>query len=203
MRSSSIKRSLVGSVIAFSMVLCASPSAGQEASMEMPPEMVAMMKAMMPGEPHQALAEAVGSFKMDFTFWSAPGMDPTKGEGMATRVMTNGGRILEESVKASTMGMQFEGVGQTGYDNVLGKHWATWVDTVSTGIYVSKETANENGTVTFDGASSDPMTGDMKPMKVVMHPEKDGAQRSEFFTPDGAGGEFKMMEITYTRESGS
>ena len=39
------------------------------------------------------------------------------------------------------MGMPFEGIGRTGYDNVTGKYWSTWIDNMSTGCYLHTEPA--------------------------------------------------------------
>ena len=52
------------------------------------------------------------------------------------------GRVLIEEVTSSMMGMPFTGHGMTGYDNVTGKYWSTWTDSMSTGLMVSEGTCD-------------------------------------------------------------
>ena len=40
------------------------------------------------------------------------------------------------------MGMPFTGHGMRGYDNVSGKYWSTWNDSMSTGMMVSEGTCD-------------------------------------------------------------
>jgi len=61
--------------------------------------------------------------------------------GTATRSMTLDGRVLVEDVSSSMMGSPFTGHGMMGYDNVTGKYWSTWNDSMSTGLMVSEGTA--------------------------------------------------------------
>jgi len=56
-----------------------------------------------------------------------PGTEPEVSTGTASRRMILGGRYLEETVHAMMMGEHFEGLGLTGYDNVTGSWWGTWV----------------------------------------------------------------------------
>lgn len=197
-----MRKLLLPSIFALGAVaLVGQPAVAQdEAPTGMPPEMEAYMKAMTPGEPHEEMAAEVGKFKMEFISWMDPAGDPTTGEGMAVRAMTNGGRILEERVNASMMGMPFEGVGHTGYDNVTGQYWSTWVDSMSTGVFVSKGAKGDDGSITYKGEMSDPVSGKMQPMKIVIRPETDGVQKAEFYTPNAEGKEYKSMVITYTRQ---
>ena len=58
--------------------------------------------------------------------------------GTATRSMALDGRVLVEDVDCTMMGAPMTGHGMTGYDNVSGKYWSTWTDSMSTGIMVSQ-----------------------------------------------------------------
>ena len=49
------------------------------------------------------------------------------------------------------MGTPFTGHGMTGYDNVTGKYWSTWTDSMSTGIMVSEGSCDAEGVCTFIG----------------------------------------------------
>jgi len=199
---SAMKRMMMVVVAGFCWTAAvAGPAVAQDdAAMVMPPEMVAFFKAATPGAPHQEMAEGVGSFKLAFETWMAPNTEPGHAEGTATRSMTNGGRILQEDVSASMEGMPFTGIGQTGYDNVTGEYWSTWIDSMSTGIWMLKGSAADDGVMTFEGKNSDAMSGTIKHMKVVIHPETEGTQISEFFEVQEGGNEIRTMRLTYTRQ---
>ena len=65
-----------------------------------------------------------------------------------------GGRYLEQRFKGDIMGMPFEGIGYTGYDNVKKQYWGTWMDNMSTGMMTSTGTAPPTGrSWTFNGTS--------------------------------------------------
>ncbi len=68
------------------------------------------------------------------------------------------GRVMSEDFKGSMMGMPFTGHGMHGYDNVTGKHWSTWNDSMSTGLMVSEGTCDAKGACTFTGSWNDPIT---------------------------------------------
>jgi hypothetical protein len=164
--------------------------------------MEAWMKAGSPGEPHKAMAAEAGTYDMKVTSWHAPGAPPSEEKGTATRKMIMDGRVLVEDVTSSMMGMPFKGQGMRGYDNVTGKYWSTWVDSMSTGMMLSEGTCDEaKGTCSFTGTMNDPMT--KKPTTVRMTVRQQDA-KTEIFEMYGAGPdgkEMKMMEIAYTRKS--
>ena len=117
--------------------------------------MEAYMKAGAPGEAHKALAQAVGTYDCKVKSWHAPGAPPTEDSGTATRKMALDGRVLIEDFSTSMMGMPFKGQGMHGYDNVTGKHWSTWVDSMSTGVMLSEGTCDAQGACTFTGTYND------------------------------------------------
>jgi len=49
------------------------------------------------------------------------------------------------------------GHGMTGYDNVSGKYWATWNDSMTTGVMVSQGTCDAKNACTFTGSWNDPI----------------------------------------------
>ena len=167
---------------------------------EMTAEQVAAMEAYQraatPGAQHAKLAEGVGSYKLTFKMWEAPGAEPQVSEGTAERTMTLGGRVLEERVSSTMMGMAFEGIGRTGYDNVTGRHWSTWTDNMSTGLFVMYGTVRDDGTSTFEGDMADPVTGGTIRMRIESRSEGD-KEIAEFYHPGPDGREMKGMEITY------
>jgi hypothetical protein len=57
------------------------------------------------------------------------------------------GRVMVEDVTSSMMGMPFKGQGMRGYDNVSGKYWGTWVDSMSTGDHGQRGDVRRQGDV--------------------------------------------------------
>jgi uncharacterized protein DUF1579 len=168
---------------------------------EMDPAMMeAMMKASTPGEPHKMLGSMVGTWDTKITMWMMPGMDPMTSTGVAESKMIFGGRYVEQRFKGSFMGMPFEGIGYTGYDNIKKQYFSTWMDNMSTGFMMSNATSGDAKSMTFTGTMPDPMTGKDAPFenKVIM---VDADHTNfEMWTPGPDGKNFKMMEIKYSRK---
>ena len=128
-----------------------------EMTPEQKAEMEAYMKAGTPGAQHQALASTAGTYDLKIKSWHEPGGPAMEETGTATRSMTLDGRVLVEQVKSSMMGMPYTGHGMMGFDNVTGKYWSTWNDSMSTGIMVTEGTCDAQGkTCTFTGSWNDP-----------------------------------------------
>ena len=77
--------------------------------------------------------------------------------GTATRKMALDGRVLIEEVYSTMMGTPFTGHGMTGFDNVTGKYWSTWTDSMSTGLMISEGTCDAQQNCTFTGSWNDPI----------------------------------------------
>jgi hypothetical protein len=185
------------------LVLAAMPAAAEDATPAMTPEQKAMMEAMQaagtPGEPHAALAKMAGEYDLVIRSWHEPGKDPTVEKGTATRTMTLGGRVLVEDVQASMMGQPFTGHGMHGVDNVTGKHWSTWNDSMSTGLMVSEGTCDAQGACTFTGSWNDPLTKGKVTARMTTKWTDAKTEVFEMYAPGPDGVEAKMMDITYTR----
>jgi len=162
--------------------------------------MMAMQKAMTPGPQHEMLARGVGTWKMTATMWMDPAAEPTVTEGTSERHLELGGRVLEENVSATMMGMPFEGIGRTGYDNVTGKWWSTWTDNMSTGLMTLTGTWDEaTNTQTFEGEVADPMSGGMKAVRMTVRYEE-GREVADMYEPGPDGSMVRTMEIVYERQ---
>lgn len=171
-----------------------------EMTAEQKAEMEAYMKAGTPGEPHKALAATVGTFDVSAKSWQAPGAPPMEEKGTATRSMTLDGRVLVEEFKGSMMGAPFTGHGMRGYDNVTGKYWGTWMDSMSTGLMVSHGTCDANKTCTFTGTWNDPVKKGPVTSRMTSRWTSPTTEVFEMYGPGKDGKEFKMMELTYTRK---
>jgi hypothetical protein len=186
-------------------VLAALPAAAQtQQQPEMTPqqkaEMEAYMKAGTPGAPHKAMAGTVGTYEAKVKSWHEPGKPPTEETGSATRTMALDGRVLVEQFKGSMMGMPFTGHGMRGYDNVTGKYWATWNDSMSTGLMVSEGTCDAKNACTFKGTFNDAVKKAPVTSRMSSHWTSPTTEVFEMYGPGRDGKEMKMMEITYTKK---
>lgn len=164
-------------------------------------EMEAYMKAGAPGAPHEALASMAGTYELKIKSWHEPGGPAMEEIGTAKRKMTLGGRVLVEELASSMMGTPFTGYGMTGYDNVTGKYWVTWNDSMSTGVMVSEGTCDESGqTCTFTGSWNDPIKKAPVTARMTTRWTSPTTEIFEMYGPGPDGKEIKMMEITYTKK---
>jgi hypothetical protein len=180
----------------------ASPAQEKQPEMtaEQKAEMEAYMKAGTPGAPHKAMAETVGSYDVKAKSWDAPGAAAREETGAATRTMVLDGRVLVEEFKGSMMGMPFTGHGMHGFDNVTGKHWSTWMDSMSTGLMVSEGTCDEKKVCTFTGTWNDPIKKAPVTARMTSRWTSPTTEVFEMYGPGKDGKEFKMMELTYTKK---
>ena len=183
-------------------LLAASPLAAQDPP-KMSPEEAAMMQAYQqagtPGAPHAALAKMAGTYDLAIRSWNAPGAPPTEEKGTATRSMVLGGRVMVEQTQSTMMGQPFTGHGMHGYDNVSGKYWATWSDSMSTGLMVSEGDCDDKGSCVFTGGWNDPVTKKKVTARMTSRWTSPGVEVFEMYGPGQDGKEMKMMEITYTK----
>ncbi len=183
-------------------VLIAAPALAQEQP-QMTPEQMAEMEAYMqagtPGEPHKALAATAGTYDMVVKSWHEPGAPAVEDAGTAVRKMVLDGRVMVEEIQSTMMGMPFTGHSMIGYDNVTGKYWSTWTDSMSTGIMVSEGTCDAQHACTFTGSWNDPITKGPKTVRMTSRWTSPTTEVFEMHGPGRDGKEMKMMEITYTK----
>jgi hypothetical protein len=171
-----------------------------EMTPEQKAEMEAYMKAGTPGAPHQMLAATAGNYDLKIKSWQEPGAPPMEESGTGTRTMILGGRVCVEDVTSTMMGMPFTGRGMTGYDNVTGKYWSIWMDTMSTGMMVSEGTCDAQKACTFTGTWNDPVKKGPVKSRMTTRWTSPTTEVFEMYGPGKDGKEMKMMEITYTKK---
>jgi len=162
-------------------------------------EMEAYQKAGTPGEPHKTLAATAGKYTIKTKSWNEPGGPATEETGTVTRSMSLDGRVLVEDLKSTYQGIPFTGHGMTGYDNVTGKYWSTWNDSMSTGIMVSEGTCDAKQTCTFTGSWNDPIKKAPVKARMTSRWTSPTTEVFEMYGPGKDGKETKMMEMTYTK----
>lgn len=202
-----MSRSLARTALAATAVVAvATLAVGQQAQKqpELTPaqkaEMEVYMKAGTPGGPHRALASFVGNYDLKIKSWHEPGGPAMEDTGTATRSMALDGRVLVEELKSAMMGMPYAGHGRMGFDNVSGKYWSTWNDTMSTGIVVSEGTCDSAGkTCSFTGSWNDPIKKGPVKARMTTRWTSPTTEVFELYAPGKDGKEMKMMEIVYSK----
>ena len=187
-------------------LLFAGPLAAQEATgPKTTPEMQAMMEAFQkagtPGAQHQQLASMAGTYDLTVKAWHAPGTEPTTDTGTATRKMILGNRVMVEEVTSQMMGQPYSGQGLHGFDNVTGKYWSTWSDSMSTGLMVSEGTCDAKLTCTYTGTYHDPVSKQPQTSRMTTRWTDKSTEVFEMYGPGPDGKEAKMMEITYKKRA--
>ena len=185
-------------------------TAEQTAAKETPaamPDSATMMKNweayMTPGDVHKMMASWDGTWDTESTSWMAPGAPPMTSKGTSVNKMALGGRYQISNHKGMMMGMPFEGMSMTGYDNAKKMFVSTWIDNMGTGIMKMEgpwDAATKSMTLT--GKCVDPMAGGGKEMelKEIFKMVDDKTQVMEMYGPGPDGKELKMMEIKFTRK---
>ncbi|HYH07492.1 MAG TPA: DUF1579 domain-containing protein [Thermoanaerobaculia bacterium] len=165
-----------------------------------PAAMEAMAKAGQPGDAHKKLEPFVGTWDTKITMWMMPGTPPMTSTGTATHRWIMGGRYLEQAFKGSMVGMPFEGIGYTGYDNVKKQYWGTWMDSMSTGMMTSTGSSADGKIFRFDATMADPVTGKDMPVEETITVVDADHHTMEMWMPGPDGKKFKTMEIAYSRK---
>lgn len=200
-------RKVNGSILV--LLLCAMPALAEQAKeAEAPPasaETQAMMaaweKASTPGEQHRQLAEHfVGQWTTRQRVWWDPAAPPAEQAGKASTEALFGGRTLRMNFDGEFMGQPFQGVGYTGYDNVTGRYYSSWTDSMATGLMVAYGDYDAaTKTYTFRAEMPDPMKpGHKTPIRnVIRMVDADHHVFEMYETHDGE--ENKSMAIEYRR----
>lgn len=156
----------------------------------------------LPGPAHERFKSLVGTWNVTNRAWMDPKSEPVISKGTCEYKLILGGRYLVQEFHSTFMGQPFHGMALVGYDNFRKQYTSTWVDSMSTAIMVSTGTGDASGKVfTYTGTMDDPVLGIKD--KVCKSIERIIDQDTHVFEmydtiPDQ--GEFKMMEITYTRK---
>jgi hypothetical protein len=190
---------MTGAVLFFAAVAAQQGQEQPKLTPEQQAEMEAYQKAGTPGAPHKALAATAGKYNIKSKSWSEPGGPATEETGTVTRTMTLDGRVLVEEFDSKFMGAPFTGHGMRGFDNVSGKYWATWTDSMSTGLMVSEGKCDAKQNCTFTGSWNDPIKKGPITTRMTSRWTSPTTEVFEMYAPGKDGKEMKMMEITYTK----
>jgi hypothetical protein len=161
--------------------------------------MAAWQAASTPGEGHRRLDPIVGTFKTRTSFTMAPGAPPQVSEGTSEHAWALGGRYVEQRYSGQAMGMPFEGLGYTGYDNAQKKYVGTWMDTFGTGFMHSFGTGRPSkDAMTFEAESIDCM-GQRVQWECKLKIKDRNEHTYELWTKAPNGKRYRAMIVEYTR----
>ena len=90
--------------------------------------MKAMMDYATPGESHKMLAKSNGTWNGEVTMWMAPDAPPSTSKMTMVNKMVMDGRYQVSEAKGNMMGMPFNGMSTTGYDNHKKVFMSTWIE---------------------------------------------------------------------------
>lgn len=179
---------------------------GQEKP-QMSKEEQEMMKKWMayatPGANHKYLEGFTGEWDAVAKQWMKPGEPPMINKMPMKAKMIMGGRYLKYSIKGTMMGMPFEGVSITAYDNLEKKFISMWLDNMGTGIYMTEGTLDKTGKIrTETGLWNDIASDGKAKVKMVYTTVDKDNILFEMYMSGGIYGEkeVKTMEVTYTRK---
>lgn len=163
----------------------------------------AWMEYATPGDMHKMLAKSDGVWNGANTTWMENGGKPMTSTSEATNKMIFEGRYQVSEHKGNFMGMPFEGMSITGYDNAKKKFVSSWLDNMGTGIMSMEGEWNASTkSIEFKGKMTDPTRpGKDCDIREVYTFIDDNTQKLEMYGPDSkTGKEFKTMEIIFTRK---
>lgn len=189
------------------MIAVAQESQETAPPMQLPPgwtmeDMQAMMAAAMPGEMHKRLQEDVGTWTCKTKSWMGPNTEAIGSSGTSEVTPLMDGRFVKWDMKGEMPGMgPYNGLAIYGFDNVSQKFSGVWLDNFATGMVKGTGELSEDGkTLTWKYEGYCPLT--KKPIVLRQLETKVDAntKKLEMFGPDPkTGKEFKMMELTLTR----
>lgn len=165
-------------------------------------EMKAWMEYSTPGEAHKMLAKSDGTWSGETTMWMSKDAPPASSKSTMVNKMALGGRYQLSNFSGSFMGMPFEGMAVTAYDNYKKKYISTWIDNMGTGIMKMEGDWDEaSKSLTLNGKCTNPANGVEYEMKEVYKYIDDNNELMEMYGPDSKTGEvYKTMEIKLTRK---
>jgi len=207
------RRNTLAALIAGALLICCMPLHAQEtgqgtkAKPQATPDEQEMMKKWMqvstPGDAQKKLEDLVGTWDVEMSIWSkGPDAPPSVTHGSAVNTWVLGGRFVRQEYKGEMMGMPFEGIGYTGYDNYNKKYVSFWIDNSTTQTTTMSGLADRSGrTFTLYGTMDEWLTGENgKTVKYVTRIVNRDKNIFEAYDLGIEGPNQRMMEAVYTRK---
>ncbi len=158
-------------------------------------EQKAMMEYGEVGPMQKMLAKNTGEWKEEITFWMEPGGEAMKNEATVKTEMILDGHFEKGTHTGNMMGMPFEGISITGFDNARKVFVNTWMDNFSSGLMNSEgKWDDKTKSIEFKGMTTEPVTKKLVPFRQVLYIVDENTKRMEMYMPH-KGKEYKSMEI--------
>lgn len=175
-----------------------------EPVVEEPVDSAAQVKAWQayatPGSEHKLMAEEVGTWNCDMTFWDGPDGKPEKASSVADVKMILGGRYQESNYKGNIMGGPFEGKSTLAFNNASKEFTTTFIDNMGTGMMVAVgKYDDKTKTIEFKGDVVNPVNGKKAPYREVYSIVDAKTRKMQMFDVKN-GSEYKSMEIVMTKK---
>jgi len=156
----------------------------------------------MPGAQHRLLDRLVGQWEMTVRYRMNSQAPVVESKGSCTRKSILGGRFVLEEFDGGNLAVPFQGLALYGYDVFEGKYTSVWVDTTSTAVTTSLGTCQQQpcDVIAFAGRHGDPWSGQKRPSRGTTRFVDDNKHVLELYEPDSTGKEFKVLEVTYSRQ---
>lgn len=202
MKASHLAKSLVGATALLTLFV---PSASAQEDFD-PAKMEEVMKKYgVPAKQHKALRSWVGTWKTESSYWMAPGGPAMKSSGEAKFRMLLKGRYLSEQFSTNSKDFgEFKGQGTVAYDRLAKEYILTWIDTMGTGMMISRGQASDDGSkIEYKTTWKDPLTMQDIKYRLVSHLGDPKTRKLEMFAAYPGKDEYKHMEIIYTKVSGA
>jgi hypothetical protein len=173
----------------------AAPKAMSEEAM-----MAQWQAAMTPAAGHARLEPMAGRWRAKTTFTMAPGGPEQVHDGTSVHRLVLGGRYLEQVYSGTSMGMPFEGIGYTGYDNATKRYVGTWMDTFGTGLMNSVGVGVPTDAKIASVAEAYEPSGKKKVFETLISVSDRDHHTYEMWTKGPNGRKYRVMLVEYERE---
>lgn len=152
-----------------------------------------------PTKAHGELISAmIGRWTTTTKFWATPGTEPTVTNGASTMTATLGGRFVKQEFATRMGSNEFKGTSYFGFNTANQQLESFWVDNLSTGMLMSTGQRQSDGSIVWTATYTDEHGQTQTAKSVTRFPAKDTIV-FESYEVASTGGEFKTMEVTYTR----
>ncbi len=153
-----------------------------------------------PDPQHEALKYFEGTWDATAKFLGDPEKPMPESKGTEKAEMILGGYWLSSEYKGEMMGTPFTGRGTMGYDEHKQKYIGTWIDSLSSGLYVSEGSADKDGKVfTMICQGFCDCEGKSITIKQVYEIKDHDTWKMSFLAPNPDGKEVTTGTIEYKR----
>jgi hypothetical protein len=151
-----------------------------------------------PAPEHHKLAELVGVWDATIDYMGQDGK-PAQSKGTCIRKQPMGSFWLVDKFQAEMMGMQFSGLGTTGYDPAKKKYVGTWIDSLAPSIMVTEGGFDKTGKILTMSGMAPGFDGKPVMNRTVTTIKDKNTHLFQMFAPGPDGKEMTMLTMTYKR----